>query len=167
MTDIAPDFSELDTMFRDMQTRDSLYRPTSFWSKASRDIAEELRRNGLAHFRRLPLPLDYPVRNMDDWLKVKDHYAFSEERFAPNWEAIARRHSAEGRVVTVHIPGGFDEPRQLMGEEALCIAYYEQPELIHDMLRTFGDTAFRLLDRVSSTVPVDQLSLLEDLAGKS
>ena len=38
----------------------------------------------------IPLPLDYPVRNMDDWLKIKHHYAFSEERLAgdPDWEAI-------------------------------------------------------------------------------
>lgn len=115
----------------------------------------------------LPLPMDYPVRTMDDWLKIKSHYAFSEARFGPEWEIVAHKHLKAGRVVTVSIPGGFDEPRQLMGEEQLCLAYYEQAELIHDMLTTIGRTAFTVLDRVSSTVRIDQLSVHEDMAGKS
>ncbi len=115
----------------------------------------------------IPLPLDYPVKSMDDWLKIKYWYEFSEARFGKDWENIAREHLEAGRVVCVGIPGGFDEPRQLMGEEALCIAYYEQPELIHDILDTIGKTAFRVLDRVSSTVQVDLLGIHEDMAGKS
>ncbi len=115
----------------------------------------------------LPLPMEYPVRNMDDWLKVKQHYEFSEERFGEGWEKAAREHLQAGRVVTVCIPGGFDEPRQLMGEEGLCIAYYEQPELVHDILQTIGDTAMKVLDRVSAAVGVDQLFVHEDMAGKS
>lgn len=115
----------------------------------------------------IPLPLDYPVRNMDDWLAFKHHYEFSEERFRPGWEEVARRAAAEGKVVAVSIPGGFDEPRQLLGEEGVCMAFYDQPELIHDILRTIGETARRVLDRVSATVQIDQLSVHEDMAGKS
>lgn len=115
----------------------------------------------------LPLPLDYPVATMDDWLKLKHHYEFSEARFGRDWEQVARDHLAADRVVAVGIPGGFDEPRQLLGEEALCVAYYEQPELVHDILTTIGDMAYRVLDRVSATVQVDLLSVHEDMAGKS
>ncbi len=115
----------------------------------------------------LPLPLDHPVANMDDWRAIKHHYAFSEQRFTPGWAPVAREHLAAGRVVTVGIPGGFDEPRQLMGEQALCLALYDQPELIADMLATIGDTARRVLERVCQAVQVDQLSVHEDMAGKS
>lgn len=113
------------------------------------------------------LPLTFPVRNMDDWLAIKGHYAFSEERFAPGWQAVARNHIDAGVATVVRIPGGFDEPRQLMGEEELCVSYYSQPELIHDILVTIGQTAFEVLDRVSSQVPVDILYAHEDMAGKS
>ena len=115
----------------------------------------------------LPLPLDYPVESMDDWLKIKPRYTFSEARFGKDWEAAARKLREDDRVVTVGIPGGFDEPRQLMGEEELCVAYYEQPELVMDILDTIGETAVRVLERVVSTVPVDFLSVHEDFAGKS
>ncbi len=115
----------------------------------------------------LALPLDFPVKTMDDWLKLKPGYAFSEARLAADWETAARQHRAAGRVVEVAIPGGFDEPRQLMGEEALCLAYYDDPGLVHAILETMGAMAFRVLERVSGRVQVDALLVHEDLAGKS
>lgn len=115
----------------------------------------------------LPLPMDYPVKTMDDWLKIKPWYEFSEERLAGEWKAKAAQHRENDKVVCVGIPGGFDEPRQLMGEEELCVAFYTQPELIHDILQTIGDTAYRALDRVTSEVQIDMLSVHEDMAGKS
>ncbi|MFW5803388.1 MAG: uroporphyrinogen decarboxylase family protein [Verrucomicrobiota bacterium] len=115
----------------------------------------------------IPLPLDYPVKTMDDWLKIKPWYQFSEDRLRPGWKEAAERILAEDKVVVVGIPGGFDEPRQLLGEEELCVAYYEQPELIHDILETIGDTAAKVLDTVSAAVQIDMLSVHEDMAGKS
>lgn len=115
----------------------------------------------------LPLPLDFPVKTMDDWLKIKPWYEFSEARLQNDWRAAAETLLHGDKVVCVGIPGGFDEPRQLLGEETLCIAYYEQPELIHDILDTIGDTAFKVLERVSAAAQVDALVVHEDMAGKS
>lgn len=115
----------------------------------------------------LALPLDYPVKDMADWLAIKPHYTFSEERFSPNWAAAAGADIEAGRVVTVSMPGGFSEPRRLMGDEAVCLAYYDQPQLLRDMLETFAETAVKVLDRVSATVQVDMLYVHEDMAGKN
>jgi hypothetical protein len=115
----------------------------------------------------LPLPLDYPVKTMEDWLRIRPWYEFSEDRLSADWQAEALRHREEEKVVCVSIPGGFDEPRQLLGEEGLCIAYYDQPELVHDMLQTIGDMAFKVLERVSAAVQIDVLFVHEDMAGKS
>lgn len=115
----------------------------------------------------LPQPLTYPVRNMDDWLKLKPHYQFAEERLSADWEATARRCLSTGTVICVSIPGGFDEPRELMGDAALCLAYYDQPELVHDILDTITKTVFQVLERVSRRVPIDLLNVNDDMAGKS
>jgi len=115
----------------------------------------------------LALPLNFPVKNGDDWKKVKHLYEFSEERFSPGWEEQTLRALERGEVITLEIPGGFDEPRQLMGEEELSYAWYEQPELVAEILQTISDTAWRVIDRVTSKVPVDRLFIHEDMAGKS
>lgn len=114
----------------------------------------------------IPLPLDYPVTDMDSWRRIKPFYAYSEERFSPGWEEEALRAFRGGAVIRAAMPGGFDLPRQLMGEEAACLAFYDQPELIHDILSTAGDTAFRVLERASRRVPIHLLKIHEDMAGK-
>ena len=115
----------------------------------------------------IPLPLDYPVKTMDDWLKIKHWYTFSESRV--NWEALREKKALreKGHLTIFSIPGGFDEPRQLMGEEALCYAYYDEPEMIEDMLATFTDTALKVIERIADVVPIDNLIIHEDMAGKS
>jgi uroporphyrinogen-III decarboxylase len=118
-------------------------------------------------FASIALPLDFPVKSMDDWLRLKPLFAWSEARIDRAAMAAARASQRDGSLVLGHIPGGFDSPRELMGDEAACLAYYEQPELMHDILSTLSDTSFRVLEAVSRELTVDQLSVHEDLAGKS
>ena len=104
---------------------------------------------------------------MDDWLRLKPLFVWSEGRVDRAAMAAARAARSAGSLVLAGIPGGFDVPRELMGEEVACLAYYEQPELMHDILATLSDTSFRVLEAVSRELRIDQLSVHEDLAGKS
>lgn len=115
----------------------------------------------------IPLPLDHPVSTMDDWLKIKHWYTFDESRI--NYEALEGRRALreKGYLTLMGFPGGFDEPRQLLGEEGLCIALYEEPEMIADMLDTMADTAVKIIERVGDKVGIDNLTVHEDMAGKS
>ncbi|MCL2772685.1 MAG: hypothetical protein FWD71_04975 [Oscillospiraceae bacterium] len=115
----------------------------------------------------IALPTDYPVKDFDDWLKIKHWYKFDESRINTERLKKAKELHDKGYLTVVWIPGGFDEPRQLMGEENLCIAYYEQPELIHDMLNTIAETNMKVFERIFEYVVVDNISIHEDMAGKS
>jgi hypothetical protein len=112
-------------------------------------------------------PLDYPVKTMDDWLAVKHWYTFDEKRI--NYEALAQKKELrdKGYLTLMSTPGGFDEPRQLLGEEGLCMAYFDEPEMIHDMLDTMAETTIRVMERVCDKIPLDVLTIHEDMAGKS
>ena len=117
-----------------------------------------------------PLPVEYPVKDFDDWMKIKHWYSSSENiENRINIEQLkkAKELQEKGHLVLAGIPGGFDEPRQLMGEENLCLAYYEQPELIHDILHTISDTNMKIFERIFDYVTVDNLMVHEDMAGKS
>jgi len=115
----------------------------------------------------IPLPLNYPIKNADDWLKIKERYEFDSSRLAGDWLAKAQKARQQGHLITASIVGGFDEPRQLLGEEAICYACIDKPDLIANMLQTIGDTAVKVLDEVSSKVQIDCLFVHEDMAGKS
>lgn len=115
----------------------------------------------------IPLPLDFPVKTMDDWLKLKPMFQWRPDRVDEKAIAAARAAQAEGTLVVAGIPGAFDMPRELMGEEVACMAYYDDPELMADILQTLSDTAYAVLDAVSRQVTIDQLSVHEDFAGRS
>ena len=119
------------------------------------------------HAATIPLPLDHPVRDMGSWLRLKPLFQFHPRRIDEQAVERARCAQAEGALVVASIPGGFDIPRELMGEEIACLAYYEQPELMHDILDTITGTALSVLERVTDRVRIDQLSVHEDLAGKA
>ena len=115
----------------------------------------------------IPLPLDFPVRTPDDWQKIRHWYAFDERRVDREKLARQRKSWESGVLTLISIPGAFDEPRELMGEAELCIACYEEPEMLTDMLETFTDTAIKVIERVGEICPIDCLFVHEDMAGKS
>lgn len=115
----------------------------------------------------IPLPMEYAVRGWEDWERVKKWYTFNEERIDRDALLALKKKQEEGTLILCAMPGGFDEPRTLMGEEALCIAYFEEPELIRDMLETFGDTCLRVFERVCDILVPDVLHVHEDMAGKT
>ena len=115
----------------------------------------------------IALPLDFPVANESDWARVKPRYAFDERRFADGWADRARRARDDGALVVAAIAGGYDEIRELMGDEEACVSFYTQPDLIRDMLDTFRALNHEILSRIVAEVTVDQLSVHEDYAGKS
>jgi len=115
----------------------------------------------------VPLPTDFPVKTMDDWLELKPLFAFREDRINGAAIEAAKASQLTGTLVRCDIPGGWDMARELMGEETACLAYYSQPELMRDILDTLTDTCVKVLDRVSKKITIDQLSVHEDMAGKS
>ena len=131
--------------------RDGLGRTTKLYKRAST----------IAH------PLDHPVRDMDSWLRARPMFVWREDRVRAEAVEAARRARDEGALVVAGVPGAFDMPRILMGEERTCLAYYDQPDVVRDMLETFADTAVRAIERAGRGVPIDQLSVHEDFAGKS
>jgi len=115
----------------------------------------------------IPLPMDFPVKCMEDWLKIKHMFEWDPCRVDQVQLQDALKAREEGSLIRVSIPGGFDLPRELMGEEMACMCYYDQPELMEDILTTAGDMCYRVLDEISRVVPVDYLFVHEDMAGKS
>jgi len=119
----------------------------------------------------LALPLEYPVRDMQSWLEIKPKFIFDENNpdARIDWEQVelAKKEQSKGVLVYAAIPGGFDLPRELMGDELACICYYENPELMDDIVRTITHTAVSVLSRISEKLTIDNLTVHEDMAGKN
>ena len=115
----------------------------------------------------IPLPLKYIVESEDDWARIKHWYEFDESRVDVEKLKLLKQRQREGTLICASMPGGFDEPRQLMGEEVLCTAYYDMPEVIEDILATISATCRKVFERVSDYVTIDLMHVHEDMAGRS
>ena len=115
----------------------------------------------------IALPMDFPVRTMDDWRRIKPHFVFNEKRVDSAAAGYAAQRRLHGALVLLWVPGAFSTARDLMGDEALCYAFYDQPALLHDILSTFAETSVRVIRRLCGHVTLDNLCVSEDLAGKS
>ena len=115
----------------------------------------------------IALPFSYPVETPEDWDRIRPWYDFSEKRINKSQLIEAKRCRDEGGMVIAYMPGGFDELRQLMGEENLCYAFYDEPKMLTDILQSLSSLTIRVLERVMDIVPVDLLMVHEDMAGIS
>ena len=111
--------------------------------------------------------MSYPVTGPEDWESIRRWYDFAPERIDLEQLKRLKALQKEGTLVVASMPGGFDEPRGLMGEENLCYAFYDEPEMIHDMLGHMADTCLKVFERVLDFVTIDVLSVHEDMAGKT
>ena len=116
--------------------------------------------------RKAFLESSYPVKTMDDWMKIKPMYEYHSSRIDLDAVEQAKALQKKGSMVKAGIPGGYDLPRSLMGEEQVCLSYYDDPELMHDILDTAAETSFRVLEKVSDLITIDCLTVHEDMAGK-
>lgn len=115
----------------------------------------------------IPLPFSYPVETPEDWDRVKGWYKFTDDRLDIETIKQMKKLRDEGTLINFEMPGGFDEIRCLMGEENLCYAMIDEPEMIEDMLATFGALVKEGMERTMEYVGIDELFVHEDMAGIS
>ncbi len=115
----------------------------------------------------MPQYLKFPVENRDDFLALlprldPDH----PDRFSPGWLSITKQYKERDFPVGLTICGAFGHPRNLMGVENLCLAYHEQPALLHEIMENWSDFYIRLVSKVYVDLPFDFVLIWEDMAYK-
>jgi hypothetical protein len=120
------------------------------------------RRNGF-----MPEYLDHPVKDMRTWTEnVKwrlnpqstERYADIDKRMAN-----AKADAAKGYRMVQGLAGGYMYLRSLIGPEHLLYAFYDQPELIHDCMRTWFELADTVIAKHQRHVTIDEIFFAEDI----
>jgi len=113
--------------------------------------------------------LEFPVKTRDDWTRYKDRFILPErpERFGDDWSAFAARHRARTMPVQLTHRGVYGVPRTLMGDEALGYAFYDDPDMVHDMMNTYTDLALDVWETMCAQMKFDLIECWEDMASKN
>lgn len=110
--------------------------------------------------------LDFPVKNRADFEAMKDRFdPDTQERYP-----AVPLSDCKSRTIPLASPssvGLYMKLREWMGTENLSVAFYEQPELIHDMLDFIVDFHLRIMDKAGDNLQADLFTFSEDLAYKN
>lgn len=109
----------------------------------------------------------------DDWKKLKEHgdrelaAYYTDEKIAKVYGPLREGHQRGDYSIRMNIEGFFWTPRELLGIEPHLYAFYDQPEMLHDMNRYILKVYLEKLTKVLDIIPVDVLYIMEDLSGKN
>ncbi|HOV69110.1 MAG TPA: uroporphyrinogen decarboxylase family protein [Clostridia bacterium] len=129
-------------------------------------ITAEIRKDGGS----IPNYLDYPVKDRASWLKLKERLnPENPDRFPPNWsEEVKKYNNGDSAVQLGCYPYGlFGTLRDMMGVEKLLISFYDEPDLVREMMDYLTDFWLNIFENVCADVRVDLIHIWEDMSGKT
>ncbi|HEY5585728.1 MAG TPA: uroporphyrinogen decarboxylase family protein [Ruminiclostridium sp.] len=119
----------------------------------------------------MPEYVDHPVKDYKTWeenikWRLNPNEAGRYDSLATRMEA-AKKSAALGEVVCQNLSGGCMYLRSLMGPVEWLYMVYDEPELIHDCMKTWLALADRVCAEHQKNVTLDELFIAEDLCFKS
>ena len=117
----------------------------------------------------MPQWLEYPVKNRQDFRKLKQRYdAEAPERYPdPEWgQRVEAWKERDYQLRPSGEYGAYYTLRQWMGTENLSLAFYDQPLLIHEMIEFLTDFLIKVLQKAVEEVDFDHFYFMEDMAYK-
>jgi len=117
----------------------------------------------------LPGGMDWIIKGWDSWNQLKEERFSLEairERFPPNWdELVAEYKNRDYPLAVGGYPNGlFGSLTHLIGYENLFLFYYDQPDLIKDILERLTDVWIAVWEEVMADVDIDLGNLWEDVS---
>ena len=112
----------------------------------------------------LAMPREFPIKSRRDWEETyKPRLQYHPDRLGEEWLERYQMLREKGWPVGLSATGFYWFPRDLMGDEGLCIAYHDQPDLVHDILRTYADMICAVSEEVLGQMEVDSFHMGEDM----
>jgi len=128
-------------------------------------IKKKIRKDG----KSVPQFVSWPVKNRSDFEKIKERFdANRKDRFPSNWRELVKTYKKRDFPLGVggYPVGLFGSLRFLLGDN-LYYAYYDNPELVKDMINFLVEFWISLWSKVFSDIDVDYALFWEDLAYKN
>ena len=108
-----------------------------------------------------------PVTDRSDWNEMKKRYdSLSEARLPSEPAKLAKQLVQRDYPIGFNFSGPFWQLREWMGFENLCMAFYDQPTLVEEMIEFWSEHVAVLLRRGLEYVVPDWFHISEDMAYK-
>ena len=113
--------------------------------------------------------VEWPVKTMRDWQAYKEKHMDPDDpsRFPADWAERVEEYAQRDYPLQLTHRGVYGFARERMGDERLAYAFYDDPELVRDMMTTYTDVAIRIWEKQVATVEFDLIECWEDMASRN
>jgi uroporphyrinogen decarboxylase len=112
--------------------------------------------------------VEFPVKTRRDWERLKAEFLDPDDpaRFPANWGEVVAGYQGRDFPLQLTHRGVYGFPRVLMGDQALALAFYDDPGLVHDIMDSYTDFAIRVWEKMVRDTDYDLVECWEDMASK-
>lgn len=113
--------------------------------------------------------VEWPVKSRPDWLRVRDRHLRAEDpaRFPPDWTARVQEYRSREYPLQLTHGGVYGFARNLMGDVNLAYAFYDEPDLVHEIMDGYTDMILQIWEKMVTEVEFDLVEFWEDMASKN
>jgi len=113
--------------------------------------------------------MKWPITDRESWEVIKAERVNTnnlKDRFPPNWDKLVEKYKQRDYPLALggYPLGIFGTLVHLIGYEKLFFYYYDQGELVKDILNTFTDVWIALWEEVLAQIDVDCVHIWEDVS---
>jgi uroporphyrinogen decarboxylase len=128
-----------------------------------------VRRMYLKETATIPTSMEWPIKDRASWEQLKAERLNLNNlaaRFPPNWSELLRQYKERDYPLALggYPHGFFGTPSHLIGYEYLFYWYGTEPDLVHDILRTFTELWIAVYEEVLAQADVDHWQIWEDIS---
>ncbi len=119
---------------------------------------------------RMATYLDWPVKDRASWNEYKKRLdPNTPERWPSDWNAYVQEMNKLGEEtpISLSVGGFYHYPREWIGSERILYMFYDDPNLIEDMMEQMLYLETEVIKRVLKDIRVDMANFGEDMAYKS
>ena len=112
---------------------------------------------------------DWPIKDEKSWQQLKEERLRLDDirqRLPANWADKVKEYRNRDYPLGIggYPLGFFGTPAHLIGYDKLFLMYYDNPELLHDIMNTFTDLWIAVFEEVLAEVDVDHMQIWEDIS---
>ncbi len=117
---------------------------------------------------RMPKYLDHPVKDRVTWDEYRKRLdPYTPERWPSDWYAFVEKTNNEDVPTLLMLEGFFGILRELMGLENLLYTFYDDPNLVEDMMDQVLYLGMEIARRALRDLRIDFVRFWEDMAYKT
>jgi uroporphyrinogen-III decarboxylase len=113
----------------------------------------------------IPHFLDFPIKNKESWDEYKRRLNPEDPaRIPKNWKQVIESHLNRDYPLGIWCGSLLGRLRNLIGFEQIAVAFYDMPDLMHEMIDYMTDFSMRLMEKALKEIDYDYAMGWEDIA---